>query len=144
LLETHQRAGVAHRAHIDLRAGQERHGAAQIDGKATLDAAKDRALDAGIVGICLFQAVPGGFASGHFTADHGFAAGVLGSAQIYLDLVTDRDVGRFAGICEFLELDAAFHLVADVDDGLSRLDGDDLALDDRTLIGRVHFEAFVQ
>jgi hypothetical protein len=48
LLETHQRAGIAHRAHIDLAAGQEGHGTAQIDGEAALDAAEDRAVDAGL------------------------------------------------------------------------------------------------
>jgi hypothetical protein len=47
LRNAHQRADVAHRAHIDLGAGQERHGAAEIDGEAALDAAEDRALDAG-------------------------------------------------------------------------------------------------
>jgi hypothetical protein len=63
LLEAHQRAGVAHGAHIDLGAGQERHGAAEIDGEAALDAAEDRAFDALFVGIGLFQTVPGGFAA---------------------------------------------------------------------------------
>jgi hypothetical protein len=77
LLEAHQRAGVAHGAHIDLRAGQERHGAAQIDGEAALDAAEDRAFDALFVGIGFFQTVPGFFAAGHLAADDGFAARVL-------------------------------------------------------------------
>src|SRR6056297_97836 len=144
LLETHQRSGIAHGAHIDLRAGQEGHGTAQIDGKATLDPAEDRAFDAGVVGIGFLQAVPGFLAAGHFTRNDGLATGVLDLAQEDFDFVTDRDVGRFAGICEFLEINAAFHLVADVDDGLSRFDRDDLAFDNRTLVGRVHFEAFVQ
>src|SRR5690606_14511509 len=56
----------------------------------------------------------------------------------------DGQLGFFAGICEFLQIDAAFHLVADVDDGLSRLDGDDPAFDNAALIGGVDFEAFVQ
>jgi hypothetical protein len=77
LLEAHQRAGVAHGAHIDLRAGQERHGAAQIDGEAALHAAEDRAFDALFAGIGLFQTVPGGFALGHLAGDDGLAAGVL-------------------------------------------------------------------
>ena len=46
LLQTHQRASVAHGAHINLRAGQERNCAAQIDGEATFDAAKDCTFDA--------------------------------------------------------------------------------------------------
>ncbi len=46
LLHTHQRASIAHGAHINLRTGKERNSAAQINGKATFDAAKDRAFDA--------------------------------------------------------------------------------------------------
>ena len=46
LRRAHQRADVAHRADIDLAAGQERHGAAEIDGEAALDPAVDRAVDA--------------------------------------------------------------------------------------------------
>src|SRR3546814_7869090 len=41
LRQVHQRADVAHRADIDLRTGQERHGAAEVDGEAALDPAKD-------------------------------------------------------------------------------------------------------
>ena len=142
LLEPHQRAGIAHRAHIDLAAGQEGHGTAKIDGEAALDAAEDRTLDALLVGIGLFETVPSLFTAGHFAADDGLALGVLGRAQKHLDLVTDGDVRLLAGIGEFLEFDAAFHLVADIDDGLARLYGDHLALDDSALLGRVHFEAF--
>jgi len=144
LLEAHERAGVAHRAHVHLRARQEGHGAAQVDGEAALDAAEDRALDAGVVGVGLFETVPGRLAAGHLAGEHRLAARVLGGAEVDLDLVADGDVGRLAGAREFLEFDAAFHLVADVDDGLSRLDGDDLALDHRAFGRRVHFEAFVQ
>ncbi len=144
LLQAHQRAGVAHGAHIDLRTGQEGHGTAQIDGEAALDAAEDGAFDALFRGIGFLQAVPGLFAAGFLARDRGFATGVLDAVEIDLDLIADGDGGGFAGICEFLEIDAAFHLVADIDDGLARLDGDDLALDDRTLFGRVDGEAFVQ
>src|SRR6056297_1513677 len=142
LLETHERACVAHRAHIDLRAGQEGHGTAEIDSKATLDATEDCAFDALFVGIGLLQTVPCLFAAGHLAADHGFATGVLGGAQIDFDLVADFYLGLLAGICEFLEIDAAFHFVADVDDGLARFDRDHLAFDDRPFFGCVHFEAF--
>ena len=37
---------VADRADVDLAAGQEGHGAAEVDGEAALDAAEDHALDA--------------------------------------------------------------------------------------------------
>ncbi len=69
LLHAHQRAGVAHRAHIDLLNRQERHGAAQIDGEAALDATEDRALDALFLLVGLLQPVPGFFAAGHLAAD---------------------------------------------------------------------------
>ncbi|MEO1370469.1 MAG: S1 RNA-binding domain-containing protein, partial [Acidobacteriota bacterium] len=39
-------------------------------------------------------------------------------AEVDFDLVTNLDLGGLSGFCEFLEFDAAFHLVADVDDGL--------------------------
>ena len=42
----HQRADIAHRAHVDLAAGKERHRAVEIDGEAALDAAEDHAGDA--------------------------------------------------------------------------------------------------
>src|ERR1700722_2334508 len=56
---THQRAHVAHRADIHLTAWQERHGAPEIDGEATLHPAVDRAVDA-LLGLeRLFQIGPG-------------------------------------------------------------------------------------
>src|SRR5690606_36691934 len=112
LLQTHERAGLTHRAHIDLAARQEGHGTAQINSEATLDATKDRASDALFRSIGLFPTIPGYVAASLLAATAG--------------------------------LDAAFHLVADIDDGLARLDGDDLAFDDRALFGRVDGEAFVQ
>ena len=119
-------------------------GAAEVDGKATLDAAEDGTFDAGVVCVSFFQTVPGFFAAGHLARDDGFATGVFCGTQVNFDLVANVDVGLFTGFREFLELDAAFHLVADVDNGLSRFDRDDLAFDDSTLIGRVHFEAFIK
>ena len=50
---------VAHRADIDLAAGQERDGAAEIDGEAALDPAEDRAVDALLRLERLFEAGPG-------------------------------------------------------------------------------------
>ena len=44
LRRAHQRADVAHRTDVDLRARQERDGAAEIDGEAALDAAEDDAV----------------------------------------------------------------------------------------------------
>ena len=144
LLQPHQRPGITHRTHIHLRPRQERHRPAQIDGEAALDPAEDRALDALLALIGLLKTVPGFFPPCHLAADHRLAARILGRAQIDLDLVADLDRRRLARVCEFLQVDAAFHLVADVDDGLSRLDGQDPALDDAPFLGRVDLEAFIQ
>jgi len=144
LLQPHQRAGVTHRADIDLAAGQEGHRTAKIDGKAALDAAEDGAIDALFLGIGFFKPVPGGLAAGLLAADRGFAAGVLDPVEIDLDDIADGDLGVLAGACEFLQIDPAFHLVADIDDGLARLDGDDPALDDSSLFRGVDLEAFLQ
>ncbi len=144
LLHAHQRAGVAHRAHVDLGAGQERHGAAEIDGEAALDAAEDRALDAVLVGIGFLKRSQAASRRALSRLIEASPRAVLDPVEIDLDLVADGDVGRLARICEFLEVDAAFHLVADIDDGLSRLDREDPALDHRTLVRRVDLETFVQ
>ncbi len=144
LLQTHQRAGIAHGAHIDLRTGQEGDGTAQVDREAALDATEDGAFDALFAFVGLLQTVPGFLAAGLLTADRRFAAGVLDAVQIDLDLVADLDAGLFAGIGKFLQIDAAFHLVADVDDGLACLDGNDAAFDNAALVGGVNLEAFIQ
>ena len=41
----HQRADIADRAHVDLAARQEGHGAVEIDGEAALDPAEDHAVN---------------------------------------------------------------------------------------------------
>ncbi len=140
----HQRADIAHGAHVDLAAGQERHGAAEVDGEAALDAAEDRALDAVVLLVGLLEAVPRLLAARLVAADHRLAAGVLDPLEEDLDLVADADLGRLAGAGEFLEVDAAFNLEADVDDRLAVLDRDHLALDDRALVGRVVLEALLK
>ena len=69
LRHVHQRADVADRADVDLAAGQEGHGAAEVDGEAALDAAEDHALDALAGFEFLLELVPGGFAAGAVAAD---------------------------------------------------------------------------
>jgi NAD(P)-dependent dehydrogenase (short-subunit alcohol dehydrogenase family) len=140
-------AGKAHgpiTALVNNAANDKRHSTAEVDSEATLDATEDSAFDALFLAIGLFEAIPGGLAAGQIAGDDGFAAGVFNGTQEDFDLVADFDLGGLARICEFLEFDAAFHLVADIDDGLARFDGDDLAFDNRALFGRVDFEAFVQ
>ncbi len=144
LVHMHERAGVAHRAHVDLAARQERHGAAEIDGEAALDAAEDLALDALLLLGRLLEAIPGLLAAGLVAAEHRLAAGVLDAVEVDLDGVADLDLGGASGGGEFLEVDAAFHLVADVDDGLSGLYREDRAFDDGAFLGGHEFEALVE
>ncbi len=141
LLHAHQRACVAHGAHVNLAAGKEGNCAAQIDSKAALDAAEDRAIDAGLVRIGLFQTVPSFFALGLVTADLCFAAGVFHAVEEHFDFVANADVSGATDIGKFFQIDAAFHLVANVDDGLARFNRDNLAFDNGPFLGRVDLEA---
>ena len=144
LLETHQRASSAHGAHINLRARQERNSAAQINSKAAFNTTKDRTFNALFSSVGFLQTVPCFLTARHLTGDNCFAFGVFDLAKENFDFIANCNFGSFAWFGKFFKLDAAFHLVAYVDDGLARFDRDNLAFDNRTLFGRVHFEAFVQ
>ncbi len=133
LRDVHQRGDVADGADINLRAGQERHGAVQVDGEATLHAAEDHAFDAGRLREFELQLVPGGFAAGAVAAEHRFAVHVLDAVDIDLDFVTDLQVGLLAGGSEFAEGHTAFRLQTDVDDGHVVFDRGDGAMHDATL-----------
>ena len=127
-----------------MTARQEGHSAAKIHSKATFNTPKDRAIHAHFVSIGFFETIPGLFSAGHFTADDSLALGVFCGTQENFDRIPYGDDGSFAGICKFFDIYAAFHFVADVDDGLSRFDCDDFAFDHCTLFGRVNLEAFLQ
>ena len=127
-----------------MAARQEGHSTTEIHGKATFDAAKDCAVDADFVCIGFFKTIPGFLTTGHFTADDSLALGVFCGTQENFDRIPYGDDGSFAGICKFFDIYAAFHFVADVDDGLSRFDCDDFAFDHCALFGRVNLEAFLQ
>ena len=98
LRHMHQRADVADRADVDLRTGQEGHGAAEIDGEAALDAAEDDAIDALVLGGHFFETGPGFFAAGLVARQHGFAQGVFDALEIDFDGVAGLDVGVLAGL----------------------------------------------
>ena len=137
LRQVHQRLDVAHRADVDLAAGQEGHGAAEVDGEAALDPAEDHAVDALALLEFLLQLVPGGFAAGAVAAQHRFALRILDAVDIDFDLVADGDLGLLARRGEFAQRDAAFALQADVDDREVVLDRGDDALDDLAFEGLV-------
>ncbi len=92
----HQRADVADRTDIDLRARQEGHGAVEIDGEAALDLIEDDAVNL-LVGVeRLLELAPAFFAARLVARQHGFAERVLDALEIDLDLVADLD-GRSRG-----------------------------------------------
>ena len=121
---------VAHRADVDLRAGQEGHGAVEVDGEAALDAAEDDALDARGLGEFGFELVPRGFAAGAVARQHRFAMRILDAVDEHFDFVADLEIGLLARRGEFAQRHAAFGLQADVDDGHVVFDAGDGALDD--------------
>ena len=110
LRQVHQRTDVADRTDVDLRAGQEGDGAAEVDGEAALHAAEDHALDAVAGGELALELVPRGFAAGAVARQHRLAGRILDPVDIDLDLVADRDLGLLAGHREFAQRNAAFRL----------------------------------
>ncbi len=129
-----ERADVAHRADVDLRAGQEGRGAAEVDGEAALDAADDRAHDRLVLGVDAFQAGPGFFALGLVAADDRFAHGVLDALQERPRRCRRPSIGGLAGFvdAEFLQLDtrpSVFRPTSMIAKSFSM--PDDLALDHR-------------
>ena len=125
----HQRLHIANRADIDLAAGQEGHGAIEIDSEAALDAAKDHAVDALAFAEFGFELVPAGFAAGAVTAEHGFAIGIFDAIDIDFDFIADRQSMRLAGHGKFAQRHAAFALEADVDHSLVVFNCSDGAFD---------------
>src|SRR5690606_12638952 len=126
----HERTDIAHRTDVDLAAGQEGHGARQVDGETTLDLAEDDAFDA-LVGVeALLQLLPGFLAAGLVAADHRLALGILDTVEEDLDDAADLHFRRAARGGEFLERNPTFAFQADIDQGKIILDADDHTLDD--------------
>jgi hypothetical protein len=115
LRQVHQRADVAHRADVDLRAWQEGHGAAEIDREAALDAAEDGALDAVGGGEFALELVPRGFAARAVARQHRFALRIFDPVDIDFDFVADRQLGLLARRRELAQRDPAFRFQAHVD-----------------------------
>jgi hypothetical protein len=126
----HQRGDVAHGADVDLAAGQEGHGAVEVNGEAALDAAEDHAFNALAFAKFVFKLVPCGFATCTVAAQHGFAFGVFNAVDVNFDFVANLQTVGLAGHGEFAQGHAAFALEANVDDGLVVFDGGNGALDD--------------
>ena len=138
----HQRADVAHGADVDLAAGQERHGAVEIDREAALDLVEDDARDLLAFLELLLEAGPALLAARLVARQHRLTERVLDALQVDLDLVADLELAGLPATANSCSANAAFHLEADVDDGEVLLDADDLALDDAAFEDIVLGEAF--
>src|SRR4051812_16495769 len=102
LRAAHQRADIAHRADIDLAAGEEGHGAAEIDGEAALHPAEDGAVDALLRLVGLLEVGPGLLAPRLLTAEDDGAVAVLVALDEELDDVARLHLGLLALRREFL------------------------------------------
>ncbi len=130
LRRSEERRDVAHRADIDLAAGEKRHGARQIDSEPALDPAEDHAVNTLISLEILFEQGPGFLAPRLLARQRRFAVLVLHPLEENLDRVADMDVGRRAVVGEFLERHPPFGFEADIDQRGVVLDRDHAALDD--------------
>src|SRR5690606_12560339 len=131
LRDIHQRADIADRPDVHLRARQEGDSPFEVDGETALDLVEDDALNLLALVVEFLELDPALLAAGLLAAQHRLAHGVLDAVDIDLDLGTLLDRAVAAGGAELLKRDAALGLEADIDDGKVLLDADDLALDDR-------------
>ena len=114
-----QRVEVADRAHVDLRAGQERADA-DVHREAALDPLDDAADDDLALGVGLLDLVPDLHLLGFFAREDDVAFAVFGALEQHVDDVAGLH-GDLAGLVEELvDGDDAFGLVADVDDDFGR------------------------
>src|SRR5213078_2647730 len=112
-----ERVEVAHRAQIDLRAGEERlDAAADRDRQAALDARGDHALDQLVALARGADLVPDLEAIGLLLREHAHAGVVLAGLEQHVDDIAGLHADRAVGLAELLEWNLAFALVADIDD----------------------------
>ena len=144
LLLIHQRADVADRTDVDLRARQEGHCAVEVDGEAALDLIEDDAGDLFVVLERGFQLAPAFFAPGLVAREHRFTERVFHALQVDFDGVADFEIGVPARSREFPQGHPAFGLQPDVDDGEVLLDADNSPLDDGPFLQISCLEGFVE
>jgi hypothetical protein len=108
--------GVAYRAHIDQRAGQEGADVAEFDGETAFDLAVDT-TDDGLVGLVgLLEYLPGLVSFGLFTGEPGCAITVFDGIQRHFDLVADSDLDLTVRVQELGTGYDAFGFQASIDD----------------------------
>src|SRR5438477_7943790 len=106
LRHIHQCADIADRPDVDLAAGQEGDGAAEVDRKAALDPAEDHSVHTLVFGIRLLKPGPSLLPAGLVAGEHGFAERIFDALEIDFDLVAGLDRHVLAGLGEFLDRDA--------------------------------------
>src|SRR5947209_3914622 len=84
--------------------------AAEINGEAALDAAKDHSVDTVASFEFLFKLVPSRFAAGPVARQHRFAMRILDPVNIDLDLIADLEFGFLTGRCKLAQWHATFAL----------------------------------
>ena len=124
-----QRVEVAHRAHVDLRSGQERADA-DVDREPALDALDDAADDDLALGVGLLDLVPDLHLLGFFAREDDVAFAILGALEQHVDDVAGLHGDLAVLVEELADRDDAFGLVADVDDHFRRGHLENGALDD--------------
>ncbi len=126
---SHEGRDIAHRADVDLAAGQECHGARNVDDEAALDAAEDDTVDAFVVGERFLQLRPGLFTARFFAAQRDDPVTILVTLDKDVDLVARLNLQLLSRHREFLQRNPALGLQPDVDHGGIVLDDDHGAFD---------------
>src|SRR6185312_6708614 len=121
---------VAHWAHIDQRARQERADILDVDGEAALDLAGNHAADGFFLVERLLQVVPHHGTLGLLARKLGLAETVFQSLEGHLDLVADLDFQLTLLVLELLDRDNTFTLQAGIDHDHVIADFNDDARDD--------------
>ena len=125
-------ARIAHGAHVDERARQERADELDLDGETALDAAVDEALDDLLLLERGLEALPGTGALGLLAGEARFAGAVLDAVQRDFDIVADGDFDFAAFVLELRDRDDGFGLEScahhdDVGTDFDHASGEDLA-----------------
>src|SRR5688572_11784813 len=136
--------GIAHRAHVDERAGQERPHEIDLDGEAAFDAAVDDALDDLLLLECLLQARPGARALGLLARQARLAVAVLDAVERDFHVVADGDFDLTAFVLELLDGDYGFALQARIDEHYVGADVHDASHEDRTGLDFLGGQAFFE
>ena len=130
----HELAEVLGRVDVDLGGGEEGFDA-DVDGEAALHDALDDAFD-GLVGLAEFDDfLPVLLLGGLLAGEDDEAVLVFETFEEHLDLAAD---GEVVGRAEFIDVDGAFGLVADVDHHLAGTAFNDAAADDRAFAEILH------